>query len=379
VKKHVLILGAGFGGLELATRLSERLEDTVRVTLLDRNDSFVFGFSKLEVMLGRQTAEEVRLPYAAFNKPGVEFRQETVTAIDPAARRVKTDVGSYEADFLVVAMGADYDWEATPGFREGGSEYYTVAGAERLRDVLGEFEGGRVPVCVLRQPFKCPPAPFEGAFLLHEYFQQRGIRESVELSSVFPMERPVPVTGEVSGMFRDGLASRGITELAGHRVTSIDPATSTAQLASGGTLPYDLFIGIPIHRAPDPLAAAGLAVDGWVPVDQTNLRTQFPGVYAIGDVCSGPRTVPKAGIFAEAAAAVVADDISASISGGEPPAPYAAAGVCYAEFGGGLVSKVEIDFLTGPKPVAQRHYPSREFAAEKNEFGATRRARWFGL
>ena len=378
MKKHVLILGAGFGGLELATRLSEQLGDAVCVTLVDRNDSFVFGYSKLEVMLGRQTADDVRLHYREFDKPGVEFRQETVTGIDPAARRVKTDADSYEADFLVVAMGADYDMEATPGFLAGGFEYYTVAGAERLRDVLGEFEGGRVLVSVLGQPFKCPPAPFEGTFLLHEYFTRRGIRESVELSSVFPMQRPVPVTGEVAGMFRDALAARGITELPQHLVTSIDPATRTAQLANGGTLPYDLFIGIPIHRAPDPLAASGLAVNGWVPVDQTNLRTQFPGVYAIGDVCTGPRTVPKAGIFAEAAALVVADDISASIAGGTPPGPYAASGVCYAEFGDGLVSKVEIDFLTGPQPVAQRHDPSRELAAEKREFGATRRARWFG-
>src|SRR6185503_18581874 len=115
-----------------------------------------------------------------------------------------------------------------------------------------------------------------------------------------------------------------------HLVTSIDPATRTAHLASGGTLPYDLFIGIPIHRAPDPLSASGLAVNGWVPVDQTNLRTRFEQVYAIGDVCTGPRTVAKAGIFAESAALVVADDIAASLSGGESPAPYEGAGVCYA-------------------------------------------------
>lgn len=379
MKKHVFILGAGFGGLELATRLSEALADRVRVTLLDRNDAFVFGFSKLEVMLGRQTAEEIKLRYDAFNKRGVEFRQETVTEIDPVARRVTTDASSYEADFLVVAMGADYDMEAIPGFRDGGFEYYTVAGAERLRDALGEFDGGRVLLCVLGQPFKCPPAPFEGVFLLHEYFTRRGIRDSVQLSSVFPMKRPVPVTGEVAGMFRDALAAREITELPEHRVTSIDPTARTAQLANGGTLPYDMFIGIPIHRAPDPLAASGLAIDGWVPVDQTNLRTQFPGVFAIGDVCTGSRTVPKAGIFAESAARVVAEEICASIADGEPPRPYEASGVCYAEFGDGLVSKVEIDFLTGPQPVAHRHDPSREFAAEKREFGATRRARWFGL
>jgi sulfide:quinone oxidoreductase len=187
------------------------------------------------------------------------------------------------------------------------------------------------------------------------------------------------VTGEVSQMFRDALAARDIEELPEHLVTSIDPATRTAQLASGGTLPYDLFIGIPIHRAPDPLATSGLAVNGWVPVDQTNLRTQFQHVYALGDVCTGPRTVPKAGIFAESAALVVADDIAASIAGGPPPAPYGGSGVCYAEFGDGLVSKVEVNFLSGPTAAAQRHPASREYAAEKQQFGATRRTRWFGL
>ena len=379
MKQHVLILGAGFGGLELATRLSETLRDAVRVTLLDRNDSFVFGYSKLELMLGRQTADDVRLHYRDIDKDGVEFRQETVTGVDPVARRVTTDAGAYDADFLVVAMGADYDMAATPGLEAGGFEYYTMAGAERLRDALAEFDGGRVLVSVLGQPFKCPPAPFEGAFLLHEYFTQRGIRDSVQMTSTFPMQRPVPVTAEVSQMFRDALAARDIEELPQHLVTSIDPATRTAQLASGETLPYDLFVGIPKHRAPDPLAEAGLAVNGWVPVDQTNLRTQFPQVYAIGDVCTGPRTVAKAGIFAESAALVVADDIAASLGGGESPAPYEGAGVCYAEFGDGLVSKVAVSFLGGPAAAAQRNDPSREYAAEKQEFGATRRARWFGL
>jgi sulfide:quinone oxidoreductase len=378
MKRHVLILGAGFAGLELATRLSETSSDAVRVTLIDRNDSFFFGFSKLEVMLGRQSADEVRLPYGDISKEGVEFRQETVLGIDPLTRRVATDGGTYDPDFLVVAMGADYDIPATPGFAEGGQEYYTLAGAERLRDALGDFDGGRVIVSVLGQPFKCPPAPFEGAFLLHEHFTRQGIRGDVEMKMLFPMQRPVPVTAEVAQMFRDGLAERGIEELAQHLVTAIDPATRVATLASGETLPYDLFVGIPKHRAPDPLAAAGLAVDGWVPVDQTNLRTQFPQVYALGDVCTGPRTVPKAGIFAEAAALVVADDIAAEISGGERPAPYQGAGVCYAEFGDGLVGKVNVNFLRGDAPAAELSEPSIEYAAEKAQFGATRRARWFG-
>jgi sulfide:quinone oxidoreductase len=275
-------------------------------------------------------------------------------------------------------MGADYDMAATPGFEEDGYEYYSLAGAERLRDVLSEFQGGRVLVSVLGQPFKCPPAPFEGPFLIHEHFTQRGIRDAVEMTTTFPMQRPVPVTGPVSQMFRDALASRGIEELCQQLVTSIEPNAHTARLATGETLAYDLFIGIPVHRAPEPLAASGLAVNGWVPVDQTNLRTVFPHVYAIGDVCTGPRTVAKAGIFAEAAARVVADDIVAEISGEDPPAPYEGSGICYAEFGGGLVSKVEVNFLRGESPVAERNDPSLECAAEKAEFGAARRARWFG-
>jgi sulfide:quinone oxidoreductase len=378
VKKHVLILGAGFGGLELATRLSESYEDAVRVTLLDRSDSFFFGFSKLEVMLGRQSSDAVRLYYDDIVKDGVVFRRETVTAIDPERRRVTTDAGSYEADFIVVAMGADYDLDATPGLAEGGFEYYTLGGAERMREALDAFAGGKVLLSVLGQPFKCPPAPFEGAFLLHERFTQRGIRDSVEMTITFPMQRPVPVTGPVSQMFRDGLADRGIEERPQQLVTSIDPVRNEARLASGEILPYDLFIAIPIHRAPDPLAASGLAIDGWVPVDQSNLRTKYPGIYAIGDVCSGPRTVPKAGIFAESAARVVADDIAATISGGEPPAPYGGSGICYAEFGDGLVSKVEVNFLSGDAPMAEPYGATLAHAAEKEEFAASRRARWFG-
>jgi sulfide:quinone oxidoreductase len=301
-----------------------------------------------------------------------------VTGIDPAARRVTTDVDSYEADFIVIALGADYDMAATPGLQDGGYEYYSLAGAERLRDALAEFERGRVLLSVLGQPFKCPPAPFEGSFLLHEYFTQRGIRDAVQIATTFPMKRPVPVTGAVSQLFREGLAARGVEELPEQLVTGIDPATRTAHLAGGGTLPYDLFVGIPVHRAPAVLEGSGLLVNGWVLVDQTNLRTPFPGVYAIGDVSAGPKTVPKAGIFSESAALVVADEIATAIAGSDPPGPWEASGICYAEFGDGLVSKVEVNFLRGDVPDAQRHDPSREFAQEKEEFGATRRARWFG-
>jgi sulfide:quinone oxidoreductase len=196
------------------------------------------------------------------------------------------------------------------------------------------------------------------------------------MTVTFPMQRPVPVTVPVSQMFRDGLADRAIEERPQQVVTSIDPSKNEALLASGEVLPYDLFIAIPVHRAPDPLSACGLAVDGWVPVDQQNLRKQYPGVYAIGDVCR-PRTVPKAGIFAEAAARVVADDIAARSQAPSHLRPTGS-GICYAEFGDGLVSKVEVNFLSGEAPTAEPHGATLAHAAEKDEFAATRRARWFG-
>ena len=163
IKTRVLVLGAGFGGLELCTILSESLGGSVDITLIDRNDAFVFGSSKLDVMFRRATPEEVRLPYRTFVKPGVRFVQQTVIAIDPEARRVTTTDGVYEADFLVLALGAEYDIAATPGLAEAGHEFYTVAGAERLREALPSFRHGRAVVGVCGVPYKCPPAPSEAA------------------------------------------------------------------------------------------------------------------------------------------------------------------------------------------------------------------------
>src|SRR5207237_83630 len=181
MQTRIAVLGAGFAGLELATVLSEALGDDAGVTLIDQSDAFVFGYSKLDVMFGRTTLEDVRLPYADVVKPGVRFVRETVTAIDPEERRVTTNVDIYEADVLVVALGADYDFDATPGLDEE-NEFYSVVGAERLRDVLTAFTGGRAIVGVCGAPFKCPPAPSEAALLLHDQLSKRGIRAGCEVS-----------------------------------------------------------------------------------------------------------------------------------------------------------------------------------------------------
>jgi sulfide:quinone oxidoreductase len=374
--KHVVILGAGFAGLELATRLSETLADEVRTTLIDQNDSFSFGFSKLDVAFGRKTRADIVLPYDRISREGVEFRRERVTAIDPETRHVTTDAGSYDADILVVALGAAYDHAATPGLAEHGVEYYSVAGAERMREALAGFDSGTIVIGILGHPFKCPPAPFEGAFLLHDHFVDQGRRDAVELRVVAPIAAPVPVTKEVSQSFLDALTERDIEFVPNTQIVSLQGAGKQAVLADGGSIPYDLFVGVPVHRVPEVVRASGLAPNGWVPVERTNLATRFPGVYAVGDVTALP--MAKAGVFAEAAARVVADDIAARLHGGTLERPYEGAGTCYLEFGDGTVAVVEANFLGGPEPTARLVGPSRELAAEKAEFAATRRKRWFG-
>jgi sulfide:quinone oxidoreductase len=376
IGKRVVVLGAGFGGLELSTMLSEAADDAVEVTLIDRTDAFVFGYSKLDVMFGRASPEAVRIEYRDVAKRGVRLVKETITSIDPEARRVTTDVGVHEADALVVALGADYDMEATPGLAEGGNEFYSEAGAERLAGIIPGFSEGHAIVGVSDAPFKCPPAPSECALLLDDELVAREVRDACRISFVLPLPSPVPPSPETSAALQEEFDQRDITFIPGRRISSIDPDRSVAVLDDGAELSFDLFLGVPKHRAPDVVIESGMAENGYVPVDSATLRTRFDGVYAIGDVATAG--VPKAGVFAEGAARVVAKDLIAQLRGGEGPGPYDGRGSCYIEFGRGRVGRVDIDFLSGPEKTGTFNPPSEALVAEKKEFGSSRRARWFG-
>jgi sulfide:quinone oxidoreductase len=372
---RVVILGAGFGGLELAALLSEEFGDDADVVLIDRADSFVFGFSKLDVMFGRATADHVVHRYADVVRPGVHFVQTAIRMIDPAARRVTTDSGSFDADILVVALGADLDPAATPGLVEGGHEFYTVAGAFATRDVLAQFAGGQVVIGVTSPPFKCPPAPSETALLMHEFLQTRGLLDGSHISLVMPFGVPIPPSPQASEAILAAFAERGIAWHPGQLVRGLDVARKVALLGDGAELPYDLFLGVPVHRAPDAVVAAAMTVDGWVPVDPLTLETAYPGVYAIGDVTSVG--TPKAGVFAEGQAAVVAAAISARIRGTTTSATYGGRGICYLEFGHDMVATVDVTFRSGQAPAGSLLGPSRDLAADKTAFGSERAHRWF--
>jgi sulfide:quinone oxidoreductase len=373
---RILVLGAGFGGLELSTILSDTFGHDAGVTLIDGGDAFVFGYSKLDVLFGHAEPNAVRLPYADFAKPGVRFLNERITAIDPDTRRVTTDAGVHEADVLVIALGADYDFDATPGLSEADNEFYSVRGAEHLREVLPTFTRGTAIVGVCGAPFKCPPAPSEAALLLHEYLTEREVRSACEITLVMPFSTPIPPSPDTSAALLDAFSERGIEFLPDRRVVSLDRSRRVAVLDDGTELSYDLFLGVPKHRAPDVVLESGMAVDGYVPVDPRTLATRFPGVYAVGDVATVG--VPKAGVFAEGAARVVAEEIIASRRGDDQPEGYGGQAFCYVEFGAGLVGRVDVDFSWERKLAGTFRTPSIEIVAEKKHFGASRRTRWFG-
>ena len=374
-RARVLVLGAGFAGLELTTRLSDEFGEEIEVVLIDKNDAFVFGFSKLDVMFGKAVADEVRHPYASIVKPGVRFVQTAIRAIDPRSLTVETEAGEFVGDVLVVALGADLDPGATPGLADGGHEFYTVSGGFAARGVLDRFEGGRVVIGVLSTPYKCPPAPSETALLLHEHLVARGLRERSEIALVIDFPRPIPPSPAASDALLEAFAQRGIEWHPRREVHELDSARRIALLRDGGEMPYDLFLAVPVHRAPATVVEAGLTKDGWVPVDALTFETAFPGVYALGDVAAVG--TPRAGVFAEGHAAIAAQHIAARIRRTTTSARYGGRGICYLEFGGNEVAMVDVTFF-GDKRSGELIGPSPALAAEKAEFGSSRIKRWFG-
>ena len=374
---HVVILGAGFGGLELTSRLVEDLPGEVEVTLIDKSDWFIFGYAKLDVMFGKTTFDAVKNDYSAINKPGVTFKKETITSIDPNAKRVVTDKGTYDADILVVALGADLRPEDTPGLLEGGYEYYSPEGADHARGIVDEFDRGTVVVGVCGPFFKCPAAPCETALMLHDRFVEHGVRDNITIKVLSPMGIPIPISQETSKAILEAFDERGIEYHGGARVVAVDAAAKTATNENGETFGFDLFLGVPVHCAPEVVVQSGLTEpDGWIGVNAATFATKFPGVFAVGDITSAP--VPRAGVIAESEARTVADVLVKQLRGGPEPEPFYGRAACYIEFGGDLVGMVSVDFLSGPEVQSAFGAPSLEIAKDKEQFGATRRARWFG-
>jgi sulfide:quinone oxidoreductase len=380
VATKILILGAGFGGLQTATRLREELNESADITLIDKNDSFLIGFTKFDVMFGRRSSEDVKSYYKNLAIEGINFVQDTIDVIDLDKKNVKTSSADFSYNYLIVALGADLAPEAIPGFVEGGYEFYSLGGAEKINPVIKNFESGTLLISIFSKPYKCPPAPYEAAFQLHDLFVKKGIREKINMKMLIPGPIPLPIAKNVSSEIERLLKERNIELLKKHKVVELNPEKKEAIIENIDPVSYDLFIGIPIHKPPKVVQESALGNNGWISVKKDNLETNIENVYAIGDVTSipvGEFAVPKAGALAEDAANVVADDIINKVQKVKKTYTYEATGSCYLEFGSGEVTKINTNFLGGSEPQVTLEGPSTEFRTDKENFEKERINKWF--
>jgi sulfide:quinone oxidoreductase len=371
---EVLILGGGSGGLATAGRLKELLGDKISITVIDKQRSFVMGFSLLRVMTGERTEQEVTVPKEKVSQKGIKFINTEVNRIDVNNGIVRTDQGEFVYDYLVVALGAELAPEKIPGF-ESAFHMYTLEDAKKLRDALSSFRGGSIRLVVSSTPFKCPPAPYEAAMLMDDYLRNKGLRDKSDIQIFTPEPQPMPIAGpEVGNTVVSMLNEKGIGFHSNTKVSLIDGSSKQIVFENGSREKYDLLIAIPPHTTPKVIRESGGLADAseWISVDPKNMQTKYDRVYAIGDVAAvklpSGMMLPKAATFAFGQAEIVASNIASSVLGTEAR-NWDGFGECFIETGSGNAAYGSGSFYSSPKPVINLQIPSKELRERKDVWG----------
>jgi sulfide:quinone oxidoreductase len=371
---EVLILGGGSGGLATAGRLKELLGDKISITVIDKQRSFVMGFSLLRVMTGEKTEQEVTVPKEKVSQKGIKFINTEVNRIDVNNGIVRTDQGEFVYDYLVVALGAELAPEKIPGF-ESAFHMYTLEDAKKLRDALSSFRGGSIRLVVSSTPFKCPPAPYEAAMLIDDHLRNKGLRDKSDIQIFTPEPQPMPIAGpEVGNTVVSMLNEKGIGFHSNTKVSLIDGSSKQIVFENGSREKYDLLIAIPPHTTPKVIRESGGLADAseWISVDAKNMQTKYDRVYAIGDVAAvklpSGMMLPKAATFAFGQAEIVASNIASSVLGTEAR-NWDGFGECFIETGSGNAAYGSGSFYSSPKPVINLQIPSKELRERKDVWG----------
>jgi sulfide:quinone oxidoreductase len=355
MSEHVVVVGGGTGGTVLANDLADRLEPEiasgdVRVTLVNEGPDHVYKPVWLYVPFGQREPADGRRPLADLVDNRIDLRIDRVTGIDTDAQQLgfADGDGPVEYDQLVLATGSTLAPEDIPGLAAGGHDFYSESGAVQLREELLNFTDGHLVLSVIGTPHMCPAAPLEFAFMTDDWFRERGLREDVEITYTYPINRVHgnPHIGEWARPIMDG---RDITVETFFNAESIDPDAETITSMEGTELDYDLLVSIPPHRGVDVIEEAGLGDRGWVDVDRHTLEAEAAEhVYAIGDTAE--TGVPNAGSVAHYQAGVVGQRIASDVRGRPATATYDGKTLCFIETGMDSASFVEFDYENPPAP-----------------------------
>lgn len=349
---RIVIVGGGTGGTVLANRLADELQaeieaGEVEVRLVADDPEHVYKPMFLYVPFGKKTVDDAKRPLSDLVDRRVTISIGEVVGVDTERKTLSlADASALNYDQLVLATGAQLEPESVPGLTEGGHHFYGPDGAERLRDELAEFTEGHLVLSVVGVPHMCPAAPVEFVLMVDDWFRQRGLRQDVELTYTYPINRAhglESIADWASELFEE----RDITLETFFNVESVESDEKILKTIEDRELAYDLLVTIPPHSGSNLVADAGLGDDGWVDVDPHTLEaTNAEDVYAVGDVADVPTS--KAGSVAHYEAGVVADRIANRVRGTVPTATYDGKTVCFLE--AGMDEATFIEFSYGEEP-----------------------------
>ena len=245
--ERVVIVGGGTGGSVLANDLAERLEPEldagdVAVTLVNDGPDHVYKPVWLYVPFGQREPADGRRRLNELVDDAIDLRIDRVTDVDAETKRLQfSDGPSVDYDHLVLATGSTLAPERIPGLVAGGHDYYSESGATDLREELLEFTEGEIVLSVIGTPHMCPAAPLEFVFMVDDWFRERGLREDVEVTYTYPIQR-VHGNPHIAEWARPIMDERDINVETFFNAESVDPDAETIASMEGTELDYDLLV-----------------------------------------------------------------------------------------------------------------------------------------
>lgn len=395
--KRILILGAGFGGLTAANLLQKNLSSLspsveYQITIIDQKDYFMMGLVNLWILSGIRTFKDSKIDLNRLENKGIIYLNDKVTGIDVASKTVTIRESSnlkLKYDYLIIALGTEYSFEEINGFREnGGFNLYDAEQVTKLRERVLSLKKGTIAICITSIPYKCPPAPYEASLLINDILVKNGTRDSIDIHIYTPTPISLPIAG--------AKVSQDVTNLLNHSHINFHPLhkikavlnMEKIEFENGNWANYDLLIGIPSHKIPEVIRNSGLITHGqnWINADKFSLRTDFENVFAIGDVTeikvNENVAIPKAGVFAEAQAKVVSQQIVDDIKNDknkQSSSRFDGKGFCFMEVGNGKAGYIAVDFYHEDGPYTLLEPPSDESYKKKLDFERSKINEWLLL
>lgn len=353
--KELVILGAGTAGTMVANHLDRSLPSGWRTTVIDPEAEHLYQPGLLFLPFGARDEAKMLKPREKTLAPNVHWLESKVEGIDVESKRIDLADGKRQSfDRLVIATGSRIVPEETEGllgphWGESVHDFYTLAGAQKLRDALASFERGRLVVNIVEMPIKCPVAPLEFLFLADDYFKKRGVRDQIDLVYATPLD----------GAFTKPAASRVLSYLLEEKGISVETEFNAGSVDGDGRIlrswdereiPYDLLVSVPTHMGAEMVETSGLGDElGFVPTDHHTLQAlAHPDVFVLGDATNVPTS--KAGSVAHFQSEVVAENVFRSIRGQELDRGSDGHANCFIESGDGKALLIDFNYDTEPLP-----------------------------